>query len=54
MTIKERIDMEALDKCFVLNEVVLAIVPGYPFWPARVIDINGATITVEFYGTGER
>lgn len=51
---KERIDEEALDKRFVLNEIVLATVPGYPAWPARIIDINGATITVEFFGTGER
>lgn len=54
LTLKERIDIEALDKCFVLNEIVLATVPGYSAWPARIIDINGATIKVEFFGTGER
>lgn len=51
---KERIDSEALDKCFVLNEIVLATVPGYSPWPARIIDIAGATIVVEFFGTGEK
>lgn len=37
-----------------LNEVVLATVPGYAAWPARIIEINGQTIQVEFFGTGER
>lgn len=51
---KERIDTEALEKCFVVNEIVLGSVPGYAPWPARIIDINGSTINVEFFGTGER
>lgn len=49
LTLKERIDIEALDKCFVLNKIVLATVPGYSPWPVRIIDINVATITVEFF-----
>lgn len=54
MTVKERIDEEALEKRFVLNEIVLATEPGFSARPARVININGATITVEFFGTGEK
>lgn len=54
LTLKERIDLEALDKFFLLNEIVLATVPGYSPWPARIIGIDGATIKVEFFGTGER
>lgn len=52
--LKERIITEAPDKEFVLNEIVLASVPGYAAWPARIIDINGQTIHVEFFGTGEK
>lgn len=33
---------------------MLATVPGYPAWPAKVVDIKGSTITVEFFGTGEK
>lgn len=52
--LKERIFDEAPDKQFIVNEIVLATVPGYSAWPARIIEINGQTIQVEFFGTGER
>lgn len=38
---------------FVLNEIVLATVPGYAPWPSRIIKIVGETIFVEFFGTGQ-
>lgn len=53
-TLKERIENENPNKEYVVNEVILATVPGYPVWPARILQIIGQTITVEFIGTGER
>lgn len=53
LKLQEKMKMEAPDKEFVLNEVVLAIVPGFSPWPARILDISGVTIKVEFLGTGE-
>lgn len=53
-TIKERISQENPNKEYVVNEVVLATVPGYPAWPARILEINGQTLNVEFFGTSER
>lgn len=41
------------DKEYVVGEVVLAAVPGYPPWPSRILEINERTIVVEFFGTGE-
>lgn len=37
-----------------IDEIVLATVPGYAPWPGRVIEINGQTVQVEFFGTGEK
>lgn len=53
-TLKEKIENENPNKEYVVNEVVLATVPGYPVWPARILEIIGQTIKVEFFGTGER
>lgn len=53
-TLKERNLNNAPDKEFIINEIVLATVPGYKPWPARIIEIDGQTIRVEFFGTGER
>lgn len=44
---------EAPDKEFVLNEIVLATVPGYAPWPACIVAIEGETLKVQFFGTGE-
>lgn len=51
--LKERILKEAPEKEYIVNEIVLGTVPGYPPWPARIIEIVGQTIKVEFFGTGE-
>lgn len=50
----EQIVNESPGKVYAANEIVLATVPGYPCWPARITDIQGQTIHVEFFGTGER
>lgn len=49
----ENIRLGAPDNEFVANEIVLAAVSGYAPWPARIIEIIGETIRVEFFGTGE-
>lgn len=38
---------------FIINEVILATIPGYAPWPARISKIIGETIFVEFFGTGQ-
>lgn len=38
---KERIENEAPGNHFMLNEIVLATVPGYVARPAKIFDING-------------
>lgn len=53
LKLQERMNLEAPDKEFIINEVVLAVVPGYSAWPARILEISGVTIKVEFFGTGE-
>lgn len=52
-SLKEKIFEEAPDKEYVINEIVLGTVPGYPAWPARILEISGQTIKVQFFGTGE-
>lgn len=53
MTLKEKIRSEAPANEFVNNEIVLATIPGFCPWPARIIQIDGETIMVEFFGTGQ-
>lgn len=54
LTIKERIKIDAPDNEFMANEVILATIPGFCAWPARIIQILNETIIVEFFGTGQR
>lgn len=54
MKLQERLTADVPTKEYIINEVVLAIVPGYAPWPARILNISGQTIFVEFFGTGER
>lgn len=42
-----------LDNEFIINEVVLATIQGYAPWPAYIMNIEGDTYTVRFFGTGE-
>lgn len=53
LTLKEKIRNEAPDNEFVVHEIVLATIPGFCPWPARIIQIIGQTIMVEFFGTGQ-
>lgn len=53
LTLKEKISHDAPYKEYIVGEIILATVVGYPPWPARIIDINGHTLKVEFFGTGE-
>lgn len=51
--LQEFIDIGSPVNEFCLNEIVLATVPGYAPWPARIVKIVGETIFVEFFGTGQ-
>lgn len=53
MHLEERIINESPDKEFIVDELVLATVPGYCPWPARILSITSQTIIVEFFGTGQ-
>lgn len=52
LPLKEKINREAPSNEFVVNEIVLATIPGFCAWPARIKAINNETITVQFFGTG--
>lgn len=52
LTLSEKIREESPKNVFMLNEIVLATVPGYCIWPASILQINGETIMVKFFGTG--
>lgn len=53
LTVKERIHKEAIDNEFMPDEIILATIPGFCCWPARILEIIGQTIMVEFFGTGQ-
>lgn len=52
MTLKEIIEYESPLNEYMVNEIVLATIPGFCGWPARIVDIIGETIMVQFLGTG--
>lgn len=54
LTLSEKMKNEAPDNEFVIDEIILATIPGFCPWPARIIQIIGETITVEFFGTGQK
>lgn len=43
---------DAPSKVYIINEVILATIPGYAPWPARILDMTGQTVIIEFFGTG--
>lgn len=53
MRLQERIQNESPNKEFIENEIVLATIPGFCPWPARILNITGQTISIEFFGTGQ-
>lgn len=52
LSLKEKLDNAPAIE-FVPNEVVLATIPGYCPWPARIFSITNNKIFVEFFGTGQ-
>lgn len=53
MQLFDRIRNETPMRDYLVNEIVLATVPGYVPWPARLLSIDAQTITVQFFGTGQ-
>lgn len=53
LRLKEKIESELPANEYVLNEIVLCTIPRFSPWPARIMQINGHTIIVEFFGTGQ-
>lgn len=53
MQLQEQMLNDAPGKEFLTNEIVLATIPGFVPWPARILNIIGQTITVEFFGTAQ-
>lgn len=53
MQLQERILNDVPGKEYLMNEIVLATIPGYSPWPARITNITGQTIMIEFFGTGQ-
>lgn len=52
-SLKEKIERGAPSNEYMTNEIILATVPGFCAWPARIKHISGETIHVEFFGTGQ-
>lgn len=53
LTLKEKIDIDAPESKFMVDEIVFATIPGFCPWPARITGILNEMIMVEFFGTGE-
>lgn len=53
MQIQEHIDNNTPNKQYLADEIILATVPGYAPWPARILTMIGQTISVQFFGTGQ-
>lgn len=51
--LKEKIENESPYNSYLVHEIVLATIPGFVAWPARIKNIIGETIYVEFFGTGQ-
>ena len=53
MKLEERIRCQAPINQYVKGEIILGTIPGYAPWPARIKEIIGETVLIEFFGTGE-
>lgn len=53
MQLSEQMLRDSPAKEYVIDEVILATIPGYSPWPARILSITGRTISIEFFGTGQ-
>lgn len=54
LQLQQRMRNEAPTKEYLIGEIVLATIPGYVPWAARILNITGQTILVEFFGTGQK
>lgn len=54
LQLQERLLHDVPTKEYLPNEIILATIPGYAPWPARILEMIGQTILVEFFGTGEK
>lgn len=54
LQLKEQIDNDSPCRKYLVYEIVLATIPGFVPWPARVLKIMDQTIMVEFFGTGQK
>lgn len=53
MLLQERLRNDTPNKEFITNEIILATIPGFAPWPARILNISGQTISIQFFGTGQ-
>lgn len=53
MLLQEKMLNDAPKNTYLINEIVLATIPGFVAWPARIKNMIGETIYVEFFGTGQ-
>lgn len=53
LQLEEQMLNEIPTKEFLINELILGTIPGWPAWPARILDITGQTIVIQFFGTGQ-
>lgn len=54
LLLSEQIDRDSPSRQYLLNEIILTTIPGFVPWPSRILKIDGHTILVEFFGTGQR
>lgn len=50
----EQIDKDSPSRHYLPNEIILTTIPGFVPWPSRILKIDGHTILVEFFGTGQK
>lgn len=54
LQLQERLLNQVPNKEYLPNEIILATIPGYVPWPARILEMTGQTVFVEFFGTGQK
>lgn len=53
LQLQQQIDNELPNRQYLVDEIILATIPGYAPWPARILKMIGQTISVQFFGTGQ-
>lgn len=54
LQLQERLLSQVPAKEYLQNEIILASIPGYVPWPARILEMTGQTVLIEFFGTGQK